>query len=56
MNSYIEQQITHCIEKINENANRKGEGSSAQWHYWQGALRAYQSISECAEEMTVTAE
>ena len=56
MNTYIEQQITHCIEKINENANRVGEEAAGQWHYWQGALRAYQSMEECAEEMVVTEE
>ena len=56
MENYLEQQIAHCIEKIDENANQKGEEAASQWHYWQGALKAYQNMAEYAEEIAVTTE
>ena len=56
MSNYIAQQIAHCIEKIDENANQKGQAAISQWHYWQGALKAYQNMAECAEELAVTTE
>ena len=54
MEKYLAQQIAHCIEKIDENANREGEASANQWHYWQGALKAYQNMAKCAEELLVS--
>ena len=54
--NFLSKQITYCIEKINENANKEGEAAAEQWHYWQGALKAYQSMAEYAEEIAATAE
>lgn len=56
MKNYLDQQITQCVTKINEHADKPSVEDTNQWYYWQGALRAYQNIMECAEELAVTAE